>query len=46
MKSRLMFNMRCESADEVVEVLERLTEAALLAEEFFSSFYPEIILDG
>ena len=40
-----MFNIRFESADEDVGVLERLIEAALLAENPFS-FYPEIILDS
>jgi hypothetical protein len=44
-ESRLMFNIRFESADEDVGVLERLIEAALLAENPFS-FYPEIILDS
>ena len=45
MESRLMFNIRCESADEDIGMLERLIEAALLAENPFS-FYPEIIRDG
>ena len=40
-----MFNIRFESADEDVGVLERLIEAAFLAENPFS-FYPEIILDS
>ena len=39
----LTFNIRCESADEVVEVLDRLTKAAILAENpffFLSGDYP------
>ena len=42
MESRLMFNNRCESADDFSEVFGRFTEAALVAENSFS-FDPLLI---
>ena len=40
MGSKLTFNIRCESVDDVAEIVEKFTEAALVAENPFS-FDPE-----
>ena len=45
MGNRLTFDIRCESADNVAEVLGRFIEAAYVAGNSFS-FDPGIILDG
>ena len=45
MGNRLTFDIRCESADEVAEIVRKFTEAAFVAENPFS-FDPEIIRDG
>ena len=40
MGKRLTFNIRCESDDNVTEIVEKFTEAAYIAENYFS-FDPE-----
>ena len=45
MGNRLTFDIRCESADNVAEVLRRFIEAAYVAGNSFS-FDPGIISDG
>ena len=45
MENRLTFNIRCESDDNVAEIMEKFTVAAYMAENPFS-FDPEIIRNG
>ena len=45
MESGLTFNIRHESADDIVGMFMRLTKAAFLTENSFS-FDPEIVRDG
>ena len=45
MEKRLTFDIRCESDDNVAEIMEKFTEAAYMAVNPFS-FDPGIIWDG